>query len=169
MAIFFPEAVVSADGSKGMTATGSKKARAPVPPHARIAEWQRRVPCFLASHSRPSGLRGPTGAQCDESRTAIVFWRRPSVEKSGTGQSRPASSGRLATIKVVCRSGQPKSTLIIRQNWVAASEKTRGRPGLTAFGASQSISRSSQTSRDPRRFSASLEDCQLVVRLRAGS
>ena len=51
--------------------------------------------------------------------------------------------------------GRP-SPLIIRQNWMAASEKTGGRPGLPAFGASQSMSRSSQTSSDPRRSSASL-------------
>ena len=57
---------------------------------------------------------------------------------------------------VVCRSGRPKSTLIAKQNWMAASEKTDGRPGLTAFGTSQSLSRSSQTSKNPHRFSASL-------------
>ena len=29
---------------------------------------------------------------------------------------------------VVCRSGRPKSTFTIRQNWIAASENTGGRP-----------------------------------------
>lgn len=78
------------------------------------------------------------------------------VEKSGTGQSSPAIFRMLATIPVVCRSGRPKSTFTIRQNWIAASENTGGRPGRPALGGSQTMSLSSQISSDPRRFRALL-------------
>ena len=90
--------------------------------------------------------------------------RRHRVEKSGTGQSKPANLRRLATIPIVCRKAKPKSTLIDRQNWMAASEKVCGRPGWPRFGANHSISRSSQTSREPRRRSDALYSGQFVVR-----
>jgi hypothetical protein len=46
------------------------------------------------------------------------------VLKSGTGQSSPARSSRLATIPVVCRSGKPKSAFSVRHVWIAASVNT---------------------------------------------
>jgi len=48
------------------------------------------------------------------------------------------------------------STLIDRQNWIAAFEKTGGRPGRPSCGASQVISLSSQISSDPRFLSDEL-------------
>ena len=57
---------------------------------------------------------------------------------------------------VVCRKGSLNSTLIVRQNWIAASENTAGRPGLPSRGASQVMSLSSQISREPRFFSEAL-------------
>jgi hypothetical protein len=65
--------------------------------------------------------------------TARVFWRRLSVLKSGTSQSRPIRESRLSTKPVVCRvaivawtngapmSTMPKRTFIVRQVWTAAS------------------------------------------------
>jgi hypothetical protein len=53
--------------------------------------------------------------------TAMVFWRRLNVLKSGTDQSRPASFSRLVTNPVVCRSARPKRTLIVRHIWMAAA------------------------------------------------
>jgi hypothetical protein len=50
-----------------------------------------------------------------------VFWRRDSVLKSGTAQSRPIRHNRLSTNPVVCRSAMPKRTFIVRQVWIAAS------------------------------------------------
>jgi len=72
------------------------------------------------------------------------------VEKSGTGQSSPASRSRLATIPAVWRNGSLNSTLIDRQNWIAASENTGGRPGRPSRGASHVISLSTQIRRYPR-------------------
>jgi hypothetical protein len=72
------------------------------------------------------------------------------VEKSGTGQSSPAIRNRLATIPAVCRSGSLNRILIDRQNWMAASENTAGRPGRPPRGARHVISLSTQISKDPR-------------------
>lgn len=52
----------------------------------------------------------------------------------------------------------------IRQNWIAPSLNTGGRPLLPALGARHTISLSSQISSDPRCFRASLYDFQFVVR-----
>jgi hypothetical protein len=57
---------------------------------------------------------------------------------------------KLATIPVVCLSGSLNSTLIVRQNWIAASEKTAGRPGLPSGAASQVMPLSSQINSEPR-------------------
>ena len=46
--------------------------------------------------------------------TAKVFWRRDSVLKSGTAQSKPTSFSRLSTKPVVYRSAMPNSTFIER-------------------------------------------------------
>jgi hypothetical protein len=90
---------------------------------------------------------------------------RHRVEKSGTGQSSsPAIFKRLSTIPIVCRSAKPKRTLMLRQNWMAASEKVSGRPGRPLGLANHSISPSSQTRRQPRRRSAALYSGQFVVR-----
>ena len=53
--------------------------------------------------------------------TAIAFWRRDNVMKSGTVQSRPTSRSRLSMNPVVCRSAIPNSTFIERQVCMAAS------------------------------------------------
>jgi hypothetical protein len=58
---------------------------------------------------------GP-GARRFDICTVMRFCRRLSVEKSGTGQSRPAIDRILSTIPVVCRSGSPNRTFTIRQN-----------------------------------------------------
>jgi len=57
---------------------------------------------------------------------------------------------RGATIPVVCRNGNLNGTLMVRQSWIAASENTAGRPGLSSGVASQVISLSSQIRSDPR-------------------
>ena len=43
----------------------------------------------------------------------------------------------LATIPVVCRSGSLNRTLIVRQNWIAASENNAGRTGLPSWALLQ--------------------------------
>ncbi len=53
--------------------------------------------------------------------TAKVFWRRDSVLKSGTAQSKPISFSRLLTNPVVCRSAMPNKTFIVRHVWMAVS------------------------------------------------
>ncbi len=68
------------------------------------------------------------------------FCLRHGVEMSGTGQSNPAKRKRLATIAAVCLSGSLNRTLIDRQNWIAAFEKTGGRPWRPSCGACQAIS-----------------------------
>ncbi len=70
----------------------------------------------------------------------------------------------LATVAVVCRSGMPKSTFTIWQNWITALENTGGRPGRPALFSSHIMSLSSQISSDPSRLKASLQDVQFVVR-----
>jgi len=75
---------------------------------------------------------------------------------SGTAQSRPANFSGLATIPVVCRKGSLNKTLIVNQNWIAASENTAARPGLPPGDASQVISLSSQISNEPHLGSAAL-------------
>ena len=93
-------------------------------------------------------LRG-TSARRYGTCTARVFCLRHRVEKSGTGQSSPASFKRLATIPAVWRKGSLNSTLIDSQNWMATSEKTGGRPGRPSCGARQVMSSSTQIKRDP--------------------
>ena len=56
---------------------------------------------------------------------------------------------RLAAFPVVCLGGSLNRTLIVRQNWIAASQNTAGRPGLPSGGASQAMSLSNQISRNP--------------------
>ncbi len=153
--------------------------------------WRRRCePCWRACHSpspgtlplspvRPNRWRfagsmstnrssGP-GAWRLDTRTVIRFWRRLRAEKSGTGQSGPAIDKRRATLPGVCRSGSPGSTSTRRHHWIAASLDSRGRPLRPALGASHVMSLSRQISRDPRHFSASLQNFQVVVRERAAS
>ena len=45
---------------------------------------------------------------------------------------------------------------MLKQNWMAASEKIRGRPRLPLAGAYHGVSLSSQIVSDPRALSASL-------------
>ena len=97
------------------------------------------------------------------------FGRRDKVLKSGTGQSSPARSIRLATSPVVWRKGSPNSGFSVRQARVAASVKVTGRPRLPLGSASQTVSGSNQPygdcrqsptgqwiSSDPRCFRAAL-------------
>ena len=57
---------------------------------------------------------------------------------------------------------------MVRQNGIAASENTAGRPGLPSCGASQVMSLSNQINSDPRSRSELVELDQFVVRQRAG-
>jgi len=102
-----------------------------------------------------SRFSGPDARRFDIG-TVIRFCRRLTIEKSGTGQSRPAIDRMLATIPVVWRSGSPNRTFTIKQNWTAASLNTGGRPLAPTFGANHVMSLSNQISREPRRFRASL-------------
>jgi hypothetical protein len=72
-------------------------------------------------------------------------------------QSTFANFSKLATIPVVCRNGSVNRTLIVRQNWTAASENTAGRPGRPPCRASQVMSLSSQITGDPRLRSAAVQ------------
>jgi len=53
--------------------------------------------------------------------TFKVFWRRLSVLKFGTAQSRSINANRLSTNPVVCLSAIPNSTFTVKQAWIAAS------------------------------------------------
>lgn len=88
--------------------------------------------------------------------TSMVFCLRLRVENSGTGQSSPAIDRMLDTIPVVCRSGSANSIFTMRQNWIAVSVMTAGRPLRPALGARHTMSLSNQISSDPRRLKASL-------------
>ena len=55
-------------------------------------------------------------------------------------------------------------SLIVRQNWIAASQNTDGRPGHPSCGASQVMSLSNQINSEPRLLSAAVELDQFVVR-----
>ena len=52
---------------------------------------------------------------------------------------------------------------MLKQNWIAASEKIRWRPRLPLAGAYHCIPLSSQIVSDPRALSAALYIAQLVV------
>ncbi len=52
---------------------------------------------------------------------------------------------------------------MLKQNWMAASEKIRWRPRLPVAGAYHGVSLSSQIVSDPRALSAALYIAQLVV------
>jgi hypothetical protein len=52
---------------------------------------------------------------------------------------------------------------MLKQNWMAASEKTFWRPRLLLAGAYYGMSLSSQIVNDPRALSAALYAAQLVV------
>jgi hypothetical protein len=58
--------------------------------------------------------------------------------------------------------------LIDEQTWIAAFEKTGGRPGRPSRGACRVLSSTRQTGRDPRFLTASFQADQFVVRERAG-
>ena len=53
--------------------------------------------------------------------TFKIFWRRLSVLKLGTAQSKLIRPNRLSTNPVVWRSATPNSTFMVRQVWIAAS------------------------------------------------
>ena len=66
----------------------------------------------------------------------------------------------------VCLSGSSNSTLIERQNWMAALEKTGGRPGRPSRGPSHAIPSSTRIGSEPRFPSDALQLDQFVVRSR---
>ena len=82
--------------------------------------------------------------------TTNVFCRRHKVVSSGAARFRSANFSRLATIPVVWHNGSLNRTLIVRQNRIAASGNTAGRPGLPSRGASRVISLSKPINNDPR-------------------
>ena len=100
-----PEMDLAADAALG----AAMLARVPLAPPSTL------IP--VLSISRCSG---PCAPRCGMF-TASVFWRRLSVLKSGTSQSRPMRRSRLSIKPVVCRSAMPKRTFIVRQVWTAAS------------------------------------------------
>lgn len=73
-----------------------------------------------------------------------------------------------ATIPAGCRSTGPDSTFTMRQNSIAASQNTGGRPGRPAHGARPGMSLSRRIDRKPRRLGAALRDRRFVVRQRVG-
>lgn len=121
------------------------------PPLWKVTE----VPPVGISREGTSRLSGPSARRYGIW-TAKDFCLRHRVLKSEMGQSSPASQSRLPTMPAVRRKGSLKSTLIERQNWMTASEKTGGRPGRPSCGASQAIFSSIQISREPRLHSATL-------------
>ncbi len=62
------------------------------------------------------------------------------------------------------RSGWPKRHLMLRQNWMGASENVWLRPRLPLGWACHCMFLSSQTDSDPLAFSAALYCAQFVVR-----
>jgi hypothetical protein len=104
--------------------------------------------CAAISREGTSRFSGPSARRkgiC----TVRVFCLRHSVEKSGTGQCSPTNFSRRATIPQVWHNGSLKKILIDRQNWMAASQNTAGRPGRPSGGARQIISSSTHISKDP--------------------
>lgn len=67
------------------------------------------------------------------------------------------------------RRGRQNNTFTIRQNCIAASRNTGGRPGRPALAASHTLSLSSEIYSARRHFRASLQDFQFVGRSRAAS
>jgi uncharacterized protein YgbK (DUF1537 family) len=74
--------------------------------------------------------------------TASVFWRRPSVLKSGMFRPRPIRPSRLSAKPVAWLRAKPNRTFIAGQVWRAAALQTAGRPclpvGFAAHGMSGS-------------------------------
>jgi len=58
---------------------------------------------------------------------------------------------------------------MLRQNWMAASEKVGERPRLPVGAANHAMSWSSQISKEPRAWSAALYSRQLLVRYLGGA
>ncbi len=81
------------------------------------------------------------------SSASFYKWRS---KYGGAAESRSAILSRLATIPVVCCKGSLNSNLMVRQNWIAASENSSGRQGLPSCGASHIMSLSSQINSDTR-------------------
>ena len=74
-----------------------------------------------------------------------------------------AEACRISTKPVVCRSGMPNSTFIVRQIWIAASLNSGCRPRLPVGGACHDISGANQIDREPRLFSDVLYEGQFLV------
>jgi hypothetical protein len=80
-----------------------------------------------------------TSARPNRIWTASVFDRRHRAVSFGTHKSKLTIFNKLATIPVVCLKGSFNTTLIVKQNWIAASQNTSAQPGLASSGASQII------------------------------
>jgi len=85
--------------------------------------------------------------------TERCFWRRLTVLKSGTCQSRPASLSRLCAMPIAWRKARLNKPLIVKQNWIAASLYFRRRPRLPLALPCQHMALSNQIRREPRAFS----------------
>ncbi len=136
---------------------------APVPEQP-FHVWQatQQSPC-ADTRSSSARVPGPGASMLAGSRcvrellpcpASKVFCRRDRGLKSGTAHPSPDSSSRLATKPVVCRSGRPSKTLMVRQAWIAASLYACWRPRRPEGAASHCIEGSNQTVSDPRCLSA---------------
>ena len=65
---------------------------------------------------------------------------------------------------MVCRKASPNRFLMVRKNWMVASEKYGLCPGLPLAAANQGMCLSSQMVIEPRALSAALYCFQLVAR-----
>lgn len=92
------------------------------------------------------------------------FLRRHKDVQSGIAQSGFANFTSPATIPVACRSGSLNRTLMVRQNQIAASGKSAGRPGLASCSAIHVIPLSSQINKDPRRCRETVQKDRIAVR-----
>ena len=127
-----------------------------------LAVWQRRVsyapsavtvPIAVADKLDPGavneqvqrGIGAPIGdldGQC-----LLLPAQRRVIRHSPVQFGQPPQAGHHT---VVCLSGSLTRTLMVRQNWIAGSENTAGRPGPPSGGASQVVSLSIQISKNPR-------------------
>lgn len=116
------------------------------------------MPVESTSKCRPVALR--RYATC----TSRLRWRRHNVLKSGTAHVSPDIVSKDCTKPVVYRKARPKRFLMVRQNWMAASENCGLRPRLPLAAANHDMFLSSQTLREPRALSAALYCFHLVMR-----
>ena len=83
--------------------------------------------------------------------------------KLGTFQSSPPRRSKLSTKPVVCLSGIPNNTFIVRQTLIVAAMNSCKRPRLPVTDAYQGISGSNQIDSEPRCFNAALYARQFFI------